>query len=175
MTGIGRLQIVLAAASAIAAVIALACSSGSSSSSPTSAPTTAAPARPSATVAASPAASTGATATPPASTVKIGDSSLGKVLTNASGMTLYTYNRDIAGSGQSTVSGGLLSAWPALTSTSDTPVAPAGLAGALATITRSDGPKQVTYKGLPLYLWQNDKAPGDVTGQGVAGFTIATP
>ena len=52
---------------------------------------------------------------------------------------------------------------------------PDGLTGDLSVITRDDGSKQVAYKGLPLYFWQNDKAPGDVTGNGVGGFTVAAP
>jgi len=90
-------------------------------------------------------------------------------------MTLYTYNNDVANSGKSAVSGGLLQAWPALTLASGTPAKPSGLAGDLATITRDDGSKQVTYKGLPLYLFQRDQKPGDVTGQNVAGFVVAVP
>jgi predicted lipoprotein with Yx(FWY)xxD motif len=110
-----------------------------------------------------------------ASTVKIGNSSLGRVLTDSKGMTLYTSNRDTAGSGKSGVTGPVLAAWPALILASGNPVKPDGLSGDLALITRDDGSKQVTYKGLPLYSWQNDKAPGDVTGQGVGGFSVAMP
>ncbi len=33
---------------------------------------------------------------------------------------------------------------------------------------------QVTYNGLPLYYWQGDAKPGDATGQGVGGFSVAT-
>jgi predicted lipoprotein with Yx(FWY)xxD motif len=39
----------------------------------------------------------------------------------------------------------------------------------LGTIKRKDGKLQVTYNGMPLYLWVNDKAPGDTTGQNVNG------
>jgi predicted lipoprotein with Yx(FWY)xxD motif len=107
--------------------------------------------------------------------VLIADSSLGKVLTDAKGMTLYTYNNDVANSGKSAVTGGLLQAWPALTLASGTPAKPSGLTGDLATITRDDGAKQVTYKGLPLYTFQRDQKAGDVTGQNVAGFVVAVP
>jgi predicted lipoprotein with Yx(FWY)xxD motif len=86
-----------------------------------------------------------------------------------------TSNRDVAGSGKSAVTGGVLVAWPAFILASGNPSKPDGLAGDLTLITRDDGSKQVTYKGLPLYYWQNDKAPGDVTGQGVGGFSVAMP
>jgi predicted lipoprotein with Yx(FWY)xxD motif len=110
-----------------------------------------------------------------AATVLIADSSLGKILTDSRGMTLYTYNNDVAGNGKSAVTGGLLQAWPALSLASGTPSKPSGLTGDLATITRDDGTKQVTYKGLPLYFFQRDQKAGDVTGQNVAGFVVATP
>ena len=42
------------------------------------------------------------------------------------------------------------------------------------TLTRPDGATQVTYGGLPLYYWQGDTKAGDVTGDGVEGFSIAT-
>jgi predicted lipoprotein with Yx(FWY)xxD motif len=90
-------------------------------------------------------------------------------------MTLYTYNNDVANSGKSAVTGGLLQAWPALTLASGTPAKPSGLTGDLTTITRDDGSKQVAYKGLPLYTFQRDQKAGDVTGQNVAGFVVATP
>jgi len=90
-------------------------------------------------------------------------------------MTLYTYNNDVANSGKSAVTGGLLQAWPALTLPSGTPSKPSGLTGDLTIITRDDGTKQIAYKGLPLYLFQRDQKAGDVTGQNVAGFVIAVP
>jgi predicted lipoprotein with Yx(FWY)xxD motif len=43
-------------------------------------------------------------------------------------------------------------------------------ASALGTTTRSDGTKQVTYKGHPLYYFIADKRPGQITGQGDGSF-----
>ena len=40
-------------------------------------------------------------------------------------------------------------------------------------MTRADGATQVTYGGLPLYYWQGDAKAGDVTGDGVNGFSVA--
>jgi predicted lipoprotein with Yx(FWY)xxD motif len=90
------------------------------------------------------------------------------VLTDASGMTLYTYDKDTAGATTSACTGGCASAWPPLTA-SGTPTAGPGVTGTLATI--SGG--QVTWDGRPLYRWMGDKAPGDVTGEGVNGFHTA--
>ena len=99
----------------------------------------------------------------------------GKVLTDSKGMTLYTSNRDTAGSGKSNVTGNVLQAWPAYILTSGNPTKGDGVSGDATLITRDDGSKQVAYKGLPLYYWQNDKQPGDTTGNNVGGFTVAMP
>ena len=54
----------------------------------------------------------------------------------------------------------------AVITTSDTPKVE-GVTGTVGTITTPDGKKQVTVNGMPVYLWEKDKAPGDVKGQGV--------
>lgn len=81
-------------------------------------------------------------------------------------MTLYTFDKDVAGNGASNCSGGCLTKWPALTvAAGDTPTGGAGVTGTLGTITRADNSAlQVTYNGLPLYFFANDKAPGDANG-----------
>jgi predicted lipoprotein with Yx(FWY)xxD motif len=108
-----------------------------------------------------------------AATVMIADTSLGKVLADDKGMTLYMYKNDVANSGKSACAAACLANWPALTIASGVPAKPAGLAGELAVITRDDGAMQVTYNGLPLYYFINDKAPGDTKGDGVAGIWSA--
>ena len=81
-------------------------------------------------------------------------------------MTLYMFDKDVAGSGTSNCTGGCLATWPALTiAAGDTPTGEAGVTGTLGTIVRTDtGATQVTYDGLPLYFFSNDKAPGDTNG-----------
>lgn len=81
-------------------------------------------------------------------------------------MTLYTFDNDVAGSGVSTCTGTCLVNWPALTvAAGDTPTGGPGVTGTLGTITRTDnGARQVTYNGLPLYFFINDKVPGDTNG-----------
>ncbi len=81
-------------------------------------------------------------------------------------MTLYTFDKDVAGSGVSNCIGGCLTVWPALTvNAGDTPTGGAGVTGTLGTIIRTDnGAIQVTYDGKPLYFFANDKAPGDTNG-----------
>lgn len=83
------------------------------------------------------------------------------VLVGPNGMTLYTFDKDVAGDGQSVCNGACATNWPPLTATS----APAGEGYSLAQ--RADGSKQVAYKGKPLYYWIKDGKPGDKTGDGV--------
>ncbi len=88
------------------------------------------------------------------------------LVAGSNGMTVYTFTKDTAGSGQSACSGGCLTTWPALTvSSGSSPTAGTGVTGQLGTITRSDnGSLQVTYNGLPLYFFSGDHAPGDTNG-----------
>jgi len=81
------------------------------------------------------------------------------ILVNSAGMTVYTFDKDSAGSGKSACSGGCLVAWPAVIATEASPAAPYG------SIQREDnGAMQLTYKGKPLYLYKEDKKPGDAAG-----------
>jgi predicted lipoprotein with Yx(FWY)xxD motif len=89
-------------------------------------------------------------------------------LTGASGRALYLWVAD--SHGKSNCSGACASAWPPLI-TKATPVASGVVKAAdLGTITRSDGSKQVTYKGHPLYYFAGDTGPGTTGGQGSDGF-----
>jgi predicted lipoprotein with Yx(FWY)xxD motif len=92
---------------------------------------------------------------------------IGTVLVAGSnGMTVYTFAKDVKDSGTSACTGGCIGTWPALTvPAGTTPTAGTGVTGTLGTITRADdGTLQVTYNGLPLYFFKNDKAPGDANG-----------
>lgn len=95
--------------------------------------------------------------------------SVGQYLTDPSGDTLYTFGEDK--SGVSNCTGSCLTNWPAYQDKGAT----TGLPANIGTIKRSDnGEVQYTYKGLPLYTFVND-SPGQVTGNGVAGFQVAKP
>ena len=135
------------------------------SSSPGAAPATSAAASASSPSAAasSAAATQGGAATVEAKEV----GSLGMVLVAASnGMTVYTFTKDTKDSGTSACIDTCIKNWPALTvDAGQTPSGGSGVTGSLATITRpDDGKLQVTYNGLPLYFFMNDKAPGDSNG-----------
>jgi predicted lipoprotein with Yx(FWY)xxD motif len=101
---------------------------------------------------------------------KTGDSAKGKILTNDSGMTLYIFDKD--SSQKSACNGPCAGNWPPLMAT-----ATSTAMGDYTIITRDDGTKQWAYKGRPLYNWKNDKAPGDITGDGFlnGAWHIAQP
>ncbi len=101
--------------------------------------------------------------------VKSGDSKLGPVLTDSQGMTLYYFDKDVAGT--SNCNGKCAENWPPL------------MAGASAKpvddfsiVVRSDGGKQWAHRGLPLYRWVKDEKPGDTTGHRFKNvWTVAQP
>ena len=84
------------------------------------------------------------------------------VLVNPAGMTLYTFDRDVGGSGKSVCNGPCATNWPPYLVTG------AGTSSAAyQVITRDDGSKQWAYQGKPLYTWAKDTKLGDKTGDGV--------
>ena len=83
------------------------------------------------------------------------------VLVGPNQMTLYTFDRDMAGSGKSVCNGPCAANWPPfMASASDK------AAGDYSIVTRDDGGKQWAFKGKPLYYWAKDSKPGDKTGDG---------
>jgi predicted lipoprotein with Yx(FWY)xxD motif len=104
----------------------------------------------------------------PADTVRVADSSLGKILTDAKGMTLYYFITDVPSSGASTCyeAANCLKFWPIFNVDKIVVSAPLDPAD-FSSITRTDGTKQTTYYGWPLYYFLSDKAPGDVKGENV--------
>ena len=96
------------------------------------------------------------------------NSSLGKVLVDSNGRTVYLFKKDTGP--KSTCSGTCAVDWPPVTTTGK-PIAGTGLtASMVGTTTRSDGSKQVTYNGHPLYLYIGDQKAGDTNGQNVNAF-----
>lgn len=80
------------------------------------------------------------------------------VLVSDTGMTLYVFDKDMAGSGKSNCNGPCQALWPAL-------AAPATLpAGKYSVVMRDDGSKQLAYEGKPLYLYEADKHAGERNG-----------
>lgn len=87
---------------------------------------------------------------------------LNGVLVGPNQMTLYTFDKDQAGSGKSACMGPCIANWPALKAADD-----AKPNGDWSIISRDDGGKQWAYKGKPLYFWVKDAKPGDRSGDGV--------
>jgi predicted lipoprotein with Yx(FWY)xxD motif len=134
----------------VASLLVAACGSSSSKSSSTSSQ-----------AATSSSSSSGAGVTvKTASNSKLGAT----VLVNAQGITLYALSGEHAGKFICT-STACLHVWHPLTVSSG--AKPSGSVGSLAVVNRPNGVLQVTYKGMPLYTFASDTAPGDAAGQGI--------
>jgi len=97
-----------------------------------------------------------------ASPVQTVDTDMGKVLAGATGMTLYTYDKD--GKGVSNCYDECATYWPPYKAAAGAPAE-----DGLTIIARKDGTKQWAKDGKPLYYWTGDQMKGDTTGQGVQG------
>src|SRR3954467_10022887 len=140
----------LAAAAAVplAALTFAACGGGGNNSTASSGP---------------PKAAGGGTAT-----LGVESSSLGKILADSKGNTLYLFKKD-SGT-KSACTGACASAWPPLRASGKPTVATGANASMVGTTPRPDGKPQVTYNGHPLYTFTGDQNPGDTSGQGVNAF-----
>lgn len=99
------------------------------------------------------------------------NSSLGKILVDSQGRTIYLFQKDTGT--KSTCFGACAVAWPPVR-TSGRPTVGKGLtASKVGTTPRSDGKPQVGYNGHPLYLYQGDQNPRDTNGQGLTAFGAA--
>lgn len=101
--------------------------------------------------------------------IKSGNTALGPVLTDTKGMTLYYFDKDVAG--KSNCNGKCANAWPPL-------MVGAGAKAVddFTIVVRDDGGKQWAHRGLPLYGWVKDEKPGDTTGHRFKNvWTVAQP
>lgn len=85
----------------------------------------------------------------------------GGLLTGSNGMTLYTFDKDAAGSGKSVCNGPCAANWPPLQAAQG-----AKPGGDYSIVLRDDGQRQWAYKGKPLHFWSKDVKAGDTTGDG---------
>jgi predicted lipoprotein with Yx(FWY)xxD motif len=134
-----------------AALLAAACSSGGGSQA-AGAPASGSPAS---------AATTGTVITTHAG-------SAGSFLTDGSGRAVYLWSKDTMD--KSACSGACAGAWPPVPASGKLTASGGAKTSDLGTITRSDGSKQVTYDGHPLYFFAGDSGAGQITGQGSNGF-----
>jgi predicted lipoprotein with Yx(FWY)xxD motif len=110
--------------------------------------------------------------TPPAAAksttgVQVEQSSLGPILTDQNGRTLYAFTADKGGT--SSCTGDCIATWPALVSRQAVAAGSGADKALLAQTTRTEGTTQATYGDWPLYYYVGDQGPGDVDGQGVDG------
>lgn len=153
----------------LAAVATMAAACSSSSSSTAAAGATSTSPAPSASASAAPSSTaSGSTASGTTLALKTESGSQGIWLTNSSGLALYVFTEDKKSTSE--CYGACAKAWPPLLTTG--PVTISGkytVPSDLGTTTRTNGAKQVTYGGHPLYYFSGDTAAGQTKGQGTAG------
>ena len=90
------------------------------------------------------------------------------ILTNAKDMTAYVFDKDTPG--VSNCNGACATEWPPI-------LAPEGeLKAPLSVVVRKDQSRQVAYKNRPLYLYVEDSAPGEISGDGYSSvWHVARP
>ena len=137
------------------ALLVAACSSGGSSSS--AAPAASSPAAAGASSAAASGGGSGSTV------ITTATSSGNTFLTDGSGRAVYLWVKDTGSTSNCT--GACAGAWPPVMATGTVTAAGSAKSSDLSTTARSDGSKQVTYDGHPLYYFVGDSGPGTATGQ----------
>ena len=147
---------------AVAGALALAACGGSSTSSSSGAGSTPSDG------AAKPTTSNTSNSSGAASVVGTKTSSLGTFLVDGKGRALYLWDADHGS--MSACSGACAQAWPPVTTTGTPKASGAVKASLLGTTKRTDGTREVTYAGHPLYTFAGDTQAGQTTGQGSNGF-----
>jgi predicted lipoprotein with Yx(FWY)xxD motif len=115
-----------------------------------------------------PAAGSTATGSAAALVITTKSGSAGTYLTDGSGRAVYLWTKD--GMNKSECSGACASAWPPVPASGTMTASGGAVSADLSSITRSDGSKQLTYDGHPLYYFSGDSGPGTTNGQGSDGF-----
>jgi predicted lipoprotein with Yx(FWY)xxD motif len=150
-------------------VLLLSAACGSSTPTPTPAASSSAAGSSSSSTSSSPSSSSSAPAAmvhPDVTELKTASSSLGTIVTDSEGMTLYMFDKDTKGGAKSACEGKCLTAWPPAMMGASAPKL-TGVTGTVASIDTPDGKKQITLDGWPLYYWFKDAKAGDTTGQAV--------
>lgn len=104
-------------------------------------------------------------ASEPSAGLSTSTSTLGTIVVDTSGRTVYLYDADQQGATSSVCTGGCAGLWPAVPAGK----VAAGVSGTVGSITGVDGTPQATLDGWPLYYYAQDTAAGDTAGQGVGG------
>ena len=96
--------------------------------------------------------------------------SFGKVVVDGTGRTLYVFDKDTATPPKSNCDGDCAAMWPPVLAGDGTPQLDGVDASLVGTVARTDGSKQVTLAGLPLYQFVKDTKAGDAKGQAVGNI-----
>jgi predicted lipoprotein with Yx(FWY)xxD motif len=112
-----------------------------------------------------------------AASVSTGSSTLGRILVDSRGRTLYLFEKDTRR--RSACAGTCATYWPPLLTRGRPTARGKAAASLLGTIRRADGTTQVTYAGHPLYRYLPDARPGQTNGQDShdfgAGWYVLSP
>ena len=103
-----------------------------------------------------------------AATIGAANESLGKILVNSQGRTLYLFRKDSGTTSECT--GACAANWPPLRANGSPTIGGGASASLVASTTRSDGSRQVTYNDHPLYTFVKDTKAGDTNGEGLSAF-----
>jgi predicted lipoprotein with Yx(FWY)xxD motif len=101
-----------------------------------------------------------------AGSLQVASTSLGKVLVDRTGRTVYLLTADRPG--RSSCDATCLTYWPAVAPTTATP--PQEITAPVGRTSTPSGAAIATVGGWPVYTYVQDRAPGDVTGEGVQTF-----
>jgi predicted lipoprotein with Yx(FWY)xxD motif len=93
------------------------------------------------------------------------NTTLGTILVTSSGATVYRFDADSASPPTSHCTSSCAAIWPPVPAGSASPIAQGFAQSELGSITRSDGTKQLTVAGWPVYTYTGDTAPGQANGQ----------
>lgn len=88
----------------------------------------------------------------------------GGILVDGAGMTIYTFDKDVAGSGKSMCDARCARTWPPV------PLTVERIESPYSAVTREDGARQLAYKGKPLYRYAGDAKPGERKGDKRGGL-----
>ncbi|HUQ00749.1 MAG TPA: hypothetical protein VM093_09860 [Aeromicrobium sp.] len=97
--------------------------------------------------------------------LKVASTSLGKIVVDGKGRTVYTYADDDQGGAKSTCKDACLDAWPPVPAPAKPDVD--DLSGDVGVAKDANGDSQLTYNGWPLYYYAGDQKAGDTMGQGM--------
>jgi predicted lipoprotein with Yx(FWY)xxD motif len=103
-----------------------------------------------------------------AATIGAANVSLGKILVNSQGRTLYLFQKDSGATSECT--GACAANWPPLRANGSPAIGGGAQASLLASTKRPDGSRQITYNDHPLYTFVKDTKAGDTNGEGLSAF-----